>query len=103
MAKKRPLGLIGIAVIAAIAAVAIYVIAFIWQYNSILPHSYPTNHTNWWHGLLHGMFAVPNFIVNLFNGDDTVSIFQNETNKWYAFWYLMGIGSFTSGVSSLSR
>lgn len=103
MMKRRSLGLTGIAVIASIVVLAIYVIGFIWQYNSILPHSHLTDHTAWWHGLLHGMFAVPNFIVNLFNGDGTASIFQNGADKWYAFWYLVGVGGFAVGASSSSR
>ena len=78
------------------------IIAFVWQ-RGFMPHV-GAGEMAWWQGLVQGFFAVPNFIVNLFDSDKTLDIYQSGAGGWYQFWYLVGIGAlFGSGGSSSRR
>ena len=84
---------------AALAPVAIYLVLFIWYANTAIAHTYPTDHTNFWFGFLHGYFAVPSFIVSWFAHD--VTIYQSPNDGfWYNLGFLIGLGGLLSTARS---
>jgi hypothetical protein len=89
----------GTVIMAALASIAIYLILFIWYANTAIAHTYPTGHTNFWFGFLHGYFAVPSFIVSWFTHD--VTIYQSPNDGfWYNLGFLLGIGALASSARS---
>ena len=71
-------------------------------YTNIAPHINPTDHNDFWWGLLHGAFVIPNLIYSLFN--DQVTIYQSPNNGvGYNVGFLLGSGVFFGGSSSVSR
>lgn len=82
-----------------LASIVIYVALFVWYANTAISHTYPTDHTNFWFGLLHGYFAVPSFIVSWFTSD--VTIYQAPNNGfWYNLGFLLGLGGLLSSARS---
>ena len=49
-------------------------------------------------GLWHGMIVVISFIGSLF--DDNIVIYASNTNGWYDFGFILGIGGLSGGVGS---
>jgi hypothetical protein len=52
-----------------------------------------------WGGLWHGIIASISFFGSLFS-DDIAVYAVNNTGGWYDFGFLLGVGAFSSGVSS---
>jgi hypothetical protein len=83
----------------ALVSLAIYLVLFIWYANTTIAHTYPTDHTNFWFGLLHGYFAIPSFIVSWFN--DNVTIYQGPNDGfWYNLGFIFGIAGVVGTVRS---
>ena len=81
---------------------AVYLLGFWWEYSHILPQvGAASSHTRWYNGLLHGVYAPLNFIVELFFGDSQDTVFQGGGGRAYQFWFLLGIGAFAGGGSSV--
>lgn len=55
-----------------------------------------------WHGLWHGMIAVPAFIGSLFSEDIAVYAIYNN-GAWYDFGFLMGVGGSSSATAAGAR
>jgi hypothetical protein len=75
----------------------IYLLLFWWYANTVIARPEPTLYVNFFWGLLHGIFAVPSFILSLFS--DNVAIYQTpNSGGWYNFGFLIGVGAFTSSA-----
>ncbi|MDB5184965.1 MAG: hypothetical protein JWN38_773 [Candidatus Saccharibacteria bacterium] len=85
-------GLVGLVIVVA------YVLVFIWYLQDYSPRPVPTAHTNFWWGLVHGFFALPDFIVSLFKDKYTMYQTPNQ-HGWYNFGFLLGIGAFGGGAA----
>ena len=94
-------GSVGIFVGLSIALIVLLVIGFFWQ-RGFMPHV-GAGEMAWWQGFAQGVYAVPNFIVNLFDPDKTLEIYQSGAGGWYQFWWLVGAGALLGGGSSASR
>ena len=83
-----------------IIELAVLIAGFIWQ-----RHFMPlvgAGDMEWWQGLLHGSYVLPNFIGNFFSANESVEIFQSGAGNWYTFWFLLGSGVFFNSGRSLS-
>ena len=85
----------------ALIVLAAYIGLAWWQYSAIGPTTAIGDSTVWWHGLLHGFFAVPNLLFGIWDHD--MSVFQAGGRGWYAFWWLLGAGVLLGGGSSSRR
>ena len=54
-----------------------------------------------WNGLWHGFVAPFTFLGSLFNEDISVYAVNNNGN-WYVFGFILGIGGFSKGSSSVA-
>ena len=91
-----------IAIIAIVAAlIGLAVVGFFWQ-RGFMPHV-GAGSMEWWQGLMHGIYVVPNFIINLFTADKTLDIYQSGAGGWYQFWFLVGSGAMFGGASSAGK
>ncbi len=55
-----------------------------------------------WRGLIHGLFAVPAFIISFFA--NSVHFYEvHNSGFWYNLGFLLGIGAFAGGSSSATR
>jgi hypothetical protein len=80
----------GTVIMADLASIAIYLVLFIWYANTAIAHTYPTDHTNFWFGFLHGYFTGPSFIVSWFIHD--VTIYQSPNDGFsYNLGFLIGL------------
>lgn len=82
--------------------IAAFIIAWYFQYQICGPIDGRVDNAHWYHGLLHGWFAVPNWLFGLFS-DQPRTIFQSGGGGWYQFWYLVGIGAIFGRSSSSNR
>lgn len=72
---------------------AVYLLLFAWYATSSIARTYPTGHTKFLYGILHGYFIVPSFIMSWFSHD--VTVFQSPNDGfWYILGFLLGIGAF---------
>lgn len=65
--------------------------------DCIQEHTY-----GFWSGLWHGIIAPFSFLISLWNKSVTVWAVNNNGN-WYTFGFLLGVGAFTSSVSSSTK
>jgi hypothetical protein len=65
-------------------------------------HLHTTHIAGFWKGLWDGITAIIAFVISLFGGH--VNIYEVHNNGgWYNFGFLLGIGAFTSGSSSVAH
>lgn len=93
-------GHIGVIIALILGLLALYLLVFWWEYTTIAPWLGVYN--SWSDGFWHGMFAVPNFIVNFFTGHAQSPLYATGGSGWYNFWYLLGVGALLGGSSSSS-
>lgn len=80
----------------------LYLAAFAWYANTVIPHTTPTPYTNFFWGLLQGFFVVPTFLYSLFAHGITIYQFPND-GSWYNFGFLLGVTALPAGSSSRRR
>lgn len=96
MKKSQRKGLIVGAILFSLLMAAVFIGAFVWYAQTVIPHTYPTYYTNFFWGLVHGIFILPTFFWSLFA--DTVTIYQAPNNgNWYNFGYFIGISIILGG------
>ena len=94
--KKFIGGLIIGVTISVLMLAAIFIGIFIWYAQTVIPHDYQTVYTNFFWGLVHGLFIVPTIVWSLFA--DTVTIYQSPNDgNWYDVGYFIGICIILSG------
>ena len=94
---KKPLSkLIAAIVFFLIIMTAVFIGLFVWYAKTVIPHTYPTLYTNFWWGLVHGLFIIPTFIWSLFAHSVTIYQAPNSGN-WYNFGYMIGITAILGG------
>jgi hypothetical protein len=85
--SKPPVAII---VLGSMALAALFIGLFVWYAQTVIPHTYPTHYTNFWWGLVHGIFILPTFVWSLFA--HTVTIYQSpNVGNWYNFGYVIGL------------
>ena len=88
--------LIVLAIIFSIVMIALFVGLFVWYAKTVIPHTYTTIYTNFWWGLVHGIFIVPTFFWSLFA--HSITIYQSpNVGNWYNFGYCVGISIILGG------
>ena len=88
--------LIAGAIVLSVLLAAIFIGLFVWYAKTVIPHNYPTAYTNFWWGLVHGIFIVPTFFWSLFAHSITIYQAPNDGN-WYNFGFLVGISMIFGG------
>lgn len=84
------------AVLLSAVVVAIFIGLFVWYAKTVIPHTYPTAYTNFWWGVVHGLFIVPTFFWSLFA--HSITIYQApNAGSWYNFGFLIGISIIFGG------
>lgn len=102
MKNSRQTSLIAAAVALGLLMLAIFIGLFVWYAQTVIPHTYPTPYTNFWWGLVHGLFIVPTFFWSLFA--KTVTIYQSpNVGNWYNFGYVIGISIILGGSHGSKR
>jgi hypothetical protein len=100
-----------------IVAIFFGIIAFVakltWRYSGLLfgayllwfyifvaiPHTYPTDHTNFWYGLIHGIYMPIGLVISVFNHD--VAIYQSPNDGfWYGLGFYLGASQGFLGIRS---
>lgn len=90
MAKANKSTIVVVATLSSIVFLAVFIGLFVWYAKTVIPHTYPTVYTNFFWGLVHGIFIVPTFFWSLFA--DSVTIYQSPNDgNWYNFGYFIGI------------
>jgi hypothetical protein len=88
--------LIAGAIVLSVLLAGIFIGLFVWYAKTVIPHTYPTAYTNFWWGLVHGIFIVPTFFWSLFAHSITIYQAPNDGN-WYNFGFLVGISMIFGG------
>ena len=57
------------------------------------------NVAGFWNGLWDGMITPITFVISLFNHD--VEIYNPNSNGWYPFGYVIGVGALGGGASKV--
>ncbi|HSW85410.1 MAG TPA: hypothetical protein VLF79_02235 [Candidatus Saccharimonadales bacterium] len=94
--KAVKTGLLVGGILLGLLLLTLFIGAFIWYANTVIPHTYPTVYTNFWWGLIHGIFIVPTFFWSLFAHSITIYQAPNDGN-WYNFGYFIGISIILGG------
>lgn len=94
--KKLSMSMVVAAAFFGTVLAAAFIGLFLWYANTAIPHTYPTQYTSFWWGLVHGVFIVPTFFWSLFA--DKVTIYQApNVGNWYNFGYFIGISVVLGG------
>lgn len=96
MSKKVKGQYIVVGVFLSLLAVAILLGLFVWYAKTVIPHTYPTIYTNFFWGLVHGIFIIPTFFWSLFAHSITIYQAPNDGN-WYNIGYFIGISIILGG------
>jgi hypothetical protein len=95
MKKKGPTFILGIVLLALLVS-ALFIGIFVWYAQTVIPHTYPTIYTNFFWGLVHGIFIVPTLVWSLFA--DSVTIYQvPNAGNWYNVGYFIGLSIILGG------
>ena len=90
MAKANKSKIVVVATLSSIVFLALFIGMFVWYTQTVIPHTYPTLYTNFFWGLVHGLFIVPTFFWSLFA--DSITIYQSPNDgNWYNLGYFIGI------------
>jgi len=80
--------------------IALYLGLFIWYAQTIIPHNHPTVYTNFFWGLIQGLYILPTFIWSLFSHG--VTIYQSPNDGgFYNFGFVLGSGALATGIRVL--
>ena len=80
-----------------ILVVIAYIALFFWYAQTAVPHTHPTVYTNFFWGLVQGIFILPTFIWSLFAHGVTIYQSPNDGN-WYNFGFMLGTGALFGGA-----
>ena len=83
-----------------VIVLALYVALFLWYCNTVVPHTYPTEYTNFFWGMAHGFYMFPTLVWSAFA--DTVTIYQSPNDGgWYNFGYFIGAGALVAATKKM--